>query len=102
MPNYYLHSEPDAKGNYCLHVAGCSCLNNSSQFANLGDFTKIEEVIAETKSSDYRISLCKECIDIHFSKTAIDNTPTIFVQLKNAIQQILCLVISFKKNNYNY
>ena len=83
MPNYYLHTEPDAKGNYCLHVAGCSCLNNSSQFANLGDFTKNEEVIAETKSSDYRISLCKECIDIHFSKTAVDNTPPLLIQIKN-------------------
>ena len=97
MPNYYLHTEPDAKGNYCLHVAGCSCLNNSSQFANLGDFTKNEEVIAETKSSDYRISLCKECIDIHFSKTAIDNTPTIFVQLKNAIQKRLRFSNSLEK-----
>ena len=96
MANYYLHTEPDTKGNYCLHIAGCSCLNNSNQFVLLGNFTKIEEVIAETKSSDYRISLCKECIDIHFSKTAIDNTPTIFVQLKNAIQKRLRLVIPLK------
>ena len=97
MPNYYLHTEPDAKGNYCLHVAGCSCLNNSSQFANLGDFTKNEEVIAETKSSDYRISLCKVCIDIHYSKSAITNTPSLFFQLQNTIKKGLNFVIGKKK-----
>ncbi len=96
MPNYYLHTEPDKKGNYCLHVENCKCINNTKHFTLVGNFKRLIEVVTVVKSSDYSVSLCKECIDTNYSKS-VKNKDSIFIRLQNTIKNKLCFVTRKKK-----
>lgn len=92
MPNYFLHTEPDSKGNFRLHVEKCPHINNTKSISFLGEFKNLSNVISECKSSDHSISLCKECIDVNYTKSAIKNTTSFFNRLQNTISKKLCFV----------
>ncbi len=68
MPNYFLHTEPDANDNFRLHLEECSHIQNTKSISFLGEFDDLSTVLSECKSSDYTVSLCTECININFAK----------------------------------
>ncbi len=68
MPNYYLHTEPDANNNFRLHLEQCPHIQNTKSISCLGEFEDLTTVLSECQSSDYTVSLCTECIDINFAK----------------------------------
>lgn len=88
MPNYHLNTEPDRKGNYCLHIENCPCLQNSKTFTLVGNFDKLEEVVGVIKSSDYSVTLCKDCIDINYAKSNITTKEPLLNRLQNFIKKI--------------
>lgn len=68
MPNYFLHTEPDANDNFQLHLEQCPHIQNTKSISYLGEFDDLSTVLSECRSSDYAVSLCTECIDINFAK----------------------------------
>jgi hypothetical protein len=60
MPNYFLHTEPDANDNFRLHLEHCPHIQNTKSISYLGEFDDL--------STDYAVSLCTDCIDINFAK----------------------------------
>jgi len=96
MPNYYLHTEPDKKGNYCLHIEDCKCLQHPNNFTKVGNFKRLVDVVTVIKASDYSVSLCKECIDTNYSKSLIKNNDSLFIRLQNSIRKN-CIAVLAKK-----
>jgi hypothetical protein len=88
MPNYYLNTEADTKGNYCLHVESCPNLHPSKVFTLVGNFDKLEEVIGVIKSSDYSVTLCKDCIDINYAKSNLTTKEPLLNRLQKMIKKL--------------
>ena len=82
MPTYYLNTEPDSNGNFRLHVEQCSHIQNSKSVSFLGEFENLEKVLLESKSSDYKISLCRECIDVNYAKPLSERKSLVLSLLK--------------------
>ena len=68
MSKYFLDNKPNTKGNYCLHKEHCLHIQDLESASLLGEYENLEEVLVESQSKDYTISLCTECIDINFAK----------------------------------